>query len=209
MDLSGIVDDVPAILECWHLGSQSGNAIADVLFGDYNPSGKLPVSFPYHVGQEPLYYNQKNTGRPYSPNHVTYSAYRDVPKKALFPFGFGLSYTTFEYSDLKLDKKTISTDGSLTATVQVTNTGKHSGEEVVQLYIRDLVGSLVRPVRELKGFQKIKLEPKETKKVTFEITPELLQFYTANNKWEVEPGTFSIWIGGSSEAELSSEFEVE
>ncbi|MDP5230582.1 MAG: glycoside hydrolase family 3 C-terminal domain-containing protein, partial [Cellulophaga sp.] len=208
MDLTRASEIAPAILECWHLGSESGNAIADVLFGDYNPSGKLPVSFPHNVGQEPLYYNQKNTGRPYSATHVTYSGYTDAPKTALYPFGFGLSYTTFEYSDLALDKTEIGVNGELKASVKVTNTGKVDGEEVVQLYLRDVVGSLVRPIKELKGFEKILLKAGESKTITFTINTDLLQFYTANNKWEVEPGEFNVWIGGDSTTKLKDTFSV-
>ncbi|MBJ7880832.1 beta-glucosidase BglX [Gelidibacter salicanalis] len=208
MDLSRASEIVPSILECWHLGSESGNAIADVLFGDYNPSGKLPVSFPYHVGQEPLYYNQKNTGRPYSPNHVTFSGYRDAPKGALYPFGFGLSYTTFEYSDIRLDQTEMAVNGDLKVSVDVKNTGDVEGEEVVQLYIRDMVGSLVRPIKELKGFEKINLKAGASQTVIFTINAELLQFYTANNTWEVEPGAFTVWIGGDSNTKLKTGFSV-
>lgn len=208
MDLSRPTELVPSLLECWHLGSQSGYAIADVLFGDFNPSGKLPVSFPYNVGQVPIYYNQKNTGRPSNATQVTYSHYRDAPKTALYPFGFGLSYTEFTYSDLTLDKTEISASGELKASVIVKNSGDRVGEEVVQLYIRDLVASYIRPVKELKGFEKILLQPGETKKVTFLINAETLQFYTANKKWEVEPGTFDIWVGGSSTTELKQRFNV-
>ncbi len=208
MDISWAAQHVPSILECWHLGSQSGNAIADVLFGDYNPSGKLPVSFPYHVGQEPLYYNQKMTGRPFSPQHVTFSGYRDAPKEALYPFGYGLSYTTFEYKNLQLDKTEIPVSGEIKVSVEITNTGKRDGEEVVQLYIRDLVGSLTRPIKELKGFEKINLKSGETKTVTFTINSKTLQFYTVNKKWEVEPGNFEIWIGTDSKASLKATFNV-
>jgi|26BtaG_2_1085354.scaffolds.fasta_scaffold07301_2 beta-glucosidase len=208
MDLSRASEIAPSILECWHLGSESGNAIADVLFGDYNPSGKLPVSFPHHVGQEPLYYNQKNTGRPFSQNHVTFSGYRDAPKGALYPFGFGLSYTTFEYADLKLDQTEMAADGEIKVSVTVKNTGNVDGEEVVQMYIRDLVGSLVRPIKELKGFEKISLKAGDSKTVSFTINAELLQFYTANNKWEVEPGAFNVWIGGDSTTKLKASFNV-
>lgn len=208
MDLSRASEIAPSILECWHLGSESGNAIADVLFGDYNPSGKLPVSFPHHVGQEPLYYNQKNTGRPFSQNHVTFSGYRDAPKGALYPFGFGLSYTTFEYADLKLDQTEMTADGEIKVSVTVKNTGDVDGEEVVQLYIRDLVGSLVRPIKELKGFEKISLKAGDSKTVSFTINAELLQFYTANNKWEVEPGAFNVWVGGDSTTKLKASFNV-
>lgn len=208
MDLSRPTALVPSILECWHLGSQSGYAIADVLFGDYNPSGKLPVSFPHNVGQVPLYYNQKNTGRPSNATQVTYSHYRDAPKTALYPFGFGLSYTEFTYSDLTLDRTEMLVDGKLEVSVNVTNTGDSAGEEIVQLYIRDLVASYIRPVKELKGFKKIMLKPGETKKVAFLINAETLQFYTANKKWEVESGEFDIWIGGSSETNLKKRFLV-
>jgi beta-glucosidase len=208
MDLSRPTKLVPSILECWHLGSQSGYAIADVLFGDYNPSGKLPVSFPHNVGQQPLYYNQKNTGRPSNPTQVTYSHYRDAPKTALYPFGFGLSYTEFSYSDLKLNKTEISKDGEIEVSVTLTNSGDRAGEEVVQLYIRDLVASYIRPVKELKDFKKIYLKPGESEEIMFTITAEKLQFYTPNKRWEVEPGQFDVWIGGSSVANLKESFRV-
>ncbi len=208
MDISWAAEHVPSILECWHLGSQAGNAIADVLFGDYNPSGKLPVSFPHNVGQEPLYYNQKNTGRPFSEKHVTFSTYRDAPKTALYPFGYGLSYTTFEYKNLRLDKSEIPVDGKIQVSVDVTNTGSRDGEEVVQLYIRDLVGSITRPIKELKGFKKIFLKASKTKTVTFTINNETLQFYTINKKWEVEPGNFNVWVGGDSNTTLKASFTV-
>lgn len=208
MDLSRPSEIVPSILECWHLGSESGNAIADVVFGDYNPSGKLPMSFPRSVGQEPLYYNQKNTGRPYNAKHVTFSGYRDVPKSALYPFGFGLSYTSFSYGAPVLSSTEISKDGQLEITVEVTNTGKVKGEEVVQLYIRDLVGSLVRPIKELKKFEKIMLQSGEKKTVSFIINSKDLQFYTINKKWEVEPGDFEIFIGGDSSTKNKIKFTV-
>ncbi|SDH76262.1 beta-glucosidase BglX [Winogradskyella thalassocola] len=208
MDLSRASEVAPTILECWHLGSESGNAIADVIFGDYNPSGKLPVSFPHHVGQEPLYYNQKNTGRPYGSTQVTYSSYRDAPRSALYPFGHGLSYTTFSYDNFKLSTTEINASEHIEVSVNVTNAGKRNGEEVVQLYIRDLVGSLVRPIKELKGFKKLMIKAGETKTVTFKINAETLQFYTANKKWEVEPGAFEVWVGGSSLAELKQSFSV-
>lgn len=208
MDISWAANNVPSILECWFLGSQSGNAIADVLFGDYNPSGKLPVSFPHNVGQEPLYYNQKNTGRPSSPSHVTYSGYTDAPKSALYPFGYGLSYSTFEYKNLKLDKSVISKEGSIKVSVDVFNSGGRDGEEVVQLYIRDLIGSITRPVRELKAFEKVMIKAGETKTIHFTINSDVLQFYTLNKKWEVEPGDFNLWVGGDSKASLKASFVV-
>lgn len=208
MDISWAANHVPSILECWFLGSESGNAMADVLFGDYNPSGKLPVSFPYNVGQEPLYYNQKNTGRPYSSSYVTYSGYTDAPKTALYPFGYGLSYTSFEYNNLKLDRNEILKDGEIKVSVEVSNTGTVDGEEVVQLYIRDLVGSLTRPIKELKGFKKLMIKSGETKTVSFTIDAKTLQFYTANKTWEVEPGDFNVWVGGDSTTNLKETFSV-
>jgi len=201
-------ENIPAILECRHLGSEAGNAIADVLFGDYNPSGKLPVSFPHSVGQEPLYYNHKNTGRPFNPVHVTYAGYRDSPKTALYPFGYGLSYTKFSYDNLSIDKKSMHKNESATVSVEVKNTGNRDGEEVVQLYIHDVTGSLTRPVRELKGFQKIFLKAGESKTVSFKIDNEVLKFYTARNKWETEPGEFEIFVGGSSQTELKTTLVV-
>ena len=209
MDISKANEILPGILVTWHLGSESGNAIADVLFGDYNPSGKLPVSFPRNAGQEPLYYNQKNTGRPYHRTDVTYSGYQDVEKSPLYPFGFGLSYTDFSYNNLKVDKETVNVDGKMTLSVDVKNTGEVTGEEVVQLYIRDLVGSLVRPVKELKGFEKIKLKAGETKTVSFIIDKEVLQFYTINRKWEVEPGEFLLFVGGNSLTKLKQKITIE
>lgn len=208
LDISWASERIPSIVECWLLGSQSGNAIADVLFGDYNPSGKLPASFPHNVGQEPLYYNQKMTGRPSSLEHVTFSGYRDAPKTALYPFGFGLSYTTFEYSTLTLDKTEFSKNEEIKISVDVSNTGKMDGEEVVQLYLRDLVGSITRPIKELKGFQKIDLKKGETKTISFTIDRKTLEFYTINKKWEVEPGDFEVWIGGSSVTNNKSTFKV-
>ena len=209
MDISEANKILSSILVTWHLGSESGNAIADVLFGDYNPSGKLPVSFPRNVGQEPFYYNQKNTGRPYNDRDVTYSGYTDSKKTPLYPFGYGLSYTTFTYNNLKVDKETITADGTIIFSVDVKNTGKVVGEEVVQLYIRDLVASVIRPVKELKGFQKIKLKAGETKTVHFTIDKEVLQFYTINRKWEVEPGEFLLFVGGNSSTEIKQKIVVQ
>lgn len=208
LEISWASENIPAILVAWQLGTESGNAIADVLFGKYNPSGKLPVSFPRAVGQEPLYYNQKMTGRPTNPTDVTYSAYTDEEKTALYPFGFGLSYTTFEYGDLSLSSNEMTQQGSIKVTVPVTNAGSIAGKEVVQLYLRDLVASTTRPVKELKGFELIQLQPGETKQVTFEITNDLLEFYNAERKWTSEPGKFQVMVGGNS-ADLKVEsFEL-
>ncbi|MUP44937.1 beta-glucosidase BglX [Gramella sp. BOM4] len=199
LEITWAAENIPAIVEAWQLGTESGNAIADVLLGKYNPSGKLPVSFPRAVGQEPLYYNRKNTGRPYSPEHVTYSHYTDIENGPLYPFGYGLSYTTFEYAEPELSASEISGDGSARLSVAVTNTGEVKGKEIVQFYLRDLVASAARPVKELKGFEMLELEPGETKTAEFIIDSETLQFYTADGKWEAEEGEFELMVGPDSE----------
>ena len=198
MTLEWASDHVGALVEAWLLGSQSGHAIADVLFGDFNPSGKLPVSFPRVVGQLPLYYNHKNTGRPGPLPVVFWSWYTDVPNQPLYAFGFGLSYTSFTYSDPKLSAKEIGRGGEVRVSVTVTNSGRRAGAEVVQLYLRDLVGSVTRPVKELKGFQKVELAPGEAREVSFALKASDLAFYTAQGKWEAEPGDFKVFVGGSS-----------
>ncbi|HSP40870.1 MAG TPA: beta-glucosidase BglX [Gillisia sp.] len=198
MDISWAAENLPGILVTWQLGSESGNAIADVLFGKYNPSGKLPVSFPRSVGQEPLYYNQKNTGRPSNPEHVTYSWYTDSEKDALFPFGFGLSYTTFEYSEPELSALEMNEEENLELSFNLKNSGKVKGKEVVQLYLRDVVASATRPMKELKGFQLVELAPGESKNIKFTIDDKMLQFYSANRKWESEAGKFELFIGSNS-----------
>jgi len=200
--------NIPAILNVWFGGTQSGNAIADVLFGTVNPSGKLPVTFPQNIGQVPLYYNHKNTGRPL-PEGEWYQKYRsnylDVTNDPLYPFGFGLSYTRFTYGDLILDKTQLTGDQALTASIDLTNSGKYDGAEVVQLYIRDLVGSITRPVKELKGFRKVFLKAGETKTITFTITPEDLKFFNYDLKFDWEPGEFVIMAGGNSRDVQSSQ----
>ena len=196
-------EHVPAILNVWFGGSEAAYAIGDVLFGDVNPSGKLTMTFPKNVGQIPLFYNHKNTGRPLAAGkwfEKFRSNYLDVDNEPLYPFGYGLSYTTFQYSDIALSTPTLGKDGSVTAVVTVTNTGKHDGAEVVQLYIRDLVGSITRPVRELKGFNKIFLRAGESKTVSFTITRDLLRFYDYDLNYVAEPGDFDIMIGGNSQA---------
>ena len=196
-------ENVPAILNVWFGGSEAAYAIGDVLFGDVNPSGKLTMTFPKNVGQIPLFYNHKNTGRPLAEGkwfEKFRSNYLDVDNEPLYPFGYGLSYTTFRYSDITLDKTVMGQDGSVTATVSVTNTGKRDGAEVVQLYIRDLVGSITRPVKELKGFEKVFIKAGESKTISFKITPELLRFYDYDLNHVAEPGDFDIMIGGSSQA---------
>jgi beta-glucosidase len=198
LTIESIDNKASAILETWFLGTTAGDAIADVLFGDYNPSGKLPVTFPRNVGQIPIFYNAKNTGRPISEDKFT-SKYLDVPNTPLYPFGYGLSYTTFEYSDITLNTKEMPMDGTLEALVTVTNTGERPGEEVVQLYIRQLFGSITRPLKELKAFEKIALQPGESKEVKFQLTWKNLAFYNASNEFAAEPGEFFLFIGTSSE----------
>lgn len=203
--------NVPAILNVWFAGSEAGLAIGDVLFGDVNPSGKLTTTFPKSVGQIPLFYNHKNTGRPLADGawfQKFRSNYIDVDNEPLYPFGYGLSYTTFSYSDIALDKTSMNDKGELTATVTLTNTGKKDGAEVVQLYIRDLVGSVTRPVKELKGFEKIFLKAGESKKVSFKITPEMLKFYNYNLDFVCEPGDFEVMIGGDSQMVKKASFKL-
>lgn len=206
-------ENLPAIVEAWHLGTESGNAIAEVLYGDYNPSGKLPMSFPRSVGQMPLYYNHKNTGRPGAKGadqgSVFWSHYGDEKNTPLYPFGYGLSYTEFEYSDIMLSKPKLANGTKIEASVILTNTGIFKGKEVVQMYIRDHYASVTRPVRELKDFELVELAPGQSKQITFEITPETLQFYSANKKWESEPGTFSVFIGTNSTTTRGLDFELE
>ncbi|NMH28648.1 glycoside hydrolase family 3 N-terminal domain-containing protein [Flavobacterium silvaticum] len=204
-------DNMPTIVYTWWLGSEAGNAIADVLFGDYNPSGKLPMTFPRTEGQIPLYYNHTSTGRPAKneDDKIYVSAYIDLQNSPKFPFGYGLSYTTFGYSDLKLSKQVIRKNETLQLSLTVTNTGKVAGEEVVQLYIKDRFASIVRPVKELKDFQKIKLEAGESKTVTFTIDNDKLSFYHENLDFASEAGEFDVMIGSSSEdIRLKSEFEL-
>ena len=205
-------EHVPAILNVWFGGSEAAYAIGDVLFGDVNPSGKLTMTFPKNVGQIPLFYNHKNTGRPLAAGNwfeKFRSNYLDVDNEPLYPFGYGLSYTTFQYSDIALSTPVMGQNGSTTAVVTVTNTGKRDGAEVVQLYIRDLVGSITRPVRELKGFEKVFLKAGESKTVSFKITPELLRFYDYDLNHVAEPGDFDVMIGGSSQAEKDSPTDTE
>jgi beta-glucosidase len=202
-------ENIPAIVEAWQLGTQSGNAVAEVLYGEYNPSGKLPMTFPRNVGQVPIYYNFKNTGRPVmdEPESVFWSHYIDEKNTPLYAFGHGLSYSKFEYADLQLSSPSFNKNGKIEVSVTIKNTGKVKGKEVVQLYIRDLIGSVTRPVKELKGFEMIELQPNETKKVTFEINEKTIEYFTANRKWEAEIGDFKVFIGGSSITKLEGDFQ--
>ena len=200
--------NIPSIVEAWQLGTQTGNAVAQVLYGDYNPSGKLPMSFPRSVGQIPIYYNYKNTGRPGPKKEIFWSHYNDEVNTPLYPFGYGLSYTSFEYSNIKIDNKNLIPGETLNVSVDLKNTGNFSGKEVVQLYIKDRFASVTRPVRELKGFEMVMLSPGETKTINFEISESLLKFYTANETWESESGFFDIFIGTNSNANLQDSFEL-
>ena len=208
LSINWIDENVPSILETWFLGVQMGPAVVDVLFGDYNPSGKLPVTFPRTVGQAPIYYNAKNTGRPPDPNNRYTSKYQDVPWTPLYPFGHGLSYTTFTYGEPTLSAATMRATDSVTVSVTVTNSGTVAGEEVVQLYVRDDVASVARPVKELKGFRKISLAPGASQPVSFVLRPDDLAFYNREMKRVVEPGTFTVYVGGSSADTKQARFTV-
>jgi beta-glucosidase len=199
-----------AILETWFAGTEAGNAIADILFGTYNPSGKLTATFPQHLGQVPIFYNHKSTGRPYNGQMLDKykSRYLDAPNEPLYPFGFGLSYTTFTYGDVKLSSSSITNADKLTVTCRVTNSGSKAGEEVVQLYVQDIVGSVTRPVKELKGFQKIMLQPGESKDVMFTLTSNDLSFYRLDMTYGTEPGKFNVFVGGNSRDVKSAELTL-
>ena len=202
LDLHGVIDEADAILEAWFPGTEGGAAIADLLFGDKNPSGKLSMSFPYSVGQIPVYYNHYHTGRPQNDPHSgeTYvSRYLDIPNEPLFPFGFGLSYTTFSYKNAKLSNKTMGVDTSITISVDITNTGDVKGEEIVQLYIQDVVGEVVRPIKELKGFEKVLLHPRETKTISFTITEQQLRYHHSDLQYKSDRGAFIAYIGSNSQ----------
>ncbi|WP_423818308.1 beta-glucosidase BglX [Salinimicrobium sp. TIG7-5_MAKvit] len=202
--------NIPAIVEAWQLGTQTGNAVAQVLYGDYNPSGKLPMTFPRNIGQTPIYYNHQNTGRPEDPNPgadmVWWSHYMDVENTPLYPFGYGLSYTTFKYDNLKLNKEQFEMGGEVQVSVDVANTGNYDGKEVVQLYIRDLYGSTVRPVRELKGFELVELKKGEKRTVNFTLTEAELGFFNNKGEYVVEPGEFEVFVGGNSVETLKASF---
>ena len=196
-------EHVPAIVEAWQLGSQSGQAIAEVLYGDYNPSGKLPMTFPRSVGQVPIYYNYKSTGRPKlpSPGEVFWTHYQDQNNTPLYPFGYGLSYTSFEYSNLQVSK---SSNQKIFVSVDIKNTGNLTGKEVVQLYIKDHVARPTRPIKELKGFDLIELKPNRTKTVKFELTSQEFGYFDNKRNFEMQPGEFTIYVGGDSTAQLNS-----
>ncbi len=208
LTINWLAENSPAILETWFAGTQAGHAIADVLFGDVNPGGKLPVTFPRSVGQSPIYYNHKSTGRPPDAKNKYTSKYLDVSWTPLYPFGYGLSYTQFRLSNLTLSAPRIRPDGRVTASVEIENTGRHAGDEVVQLYIRDMAASVTRPVKELRGFERVTLRPGERRRVEFTLAPEHLGFYNRQMRFIVEPGAFKVFVGTSSADGLEASFEV-
>ncbi len=208
MSFPWAAEALPAILVAWHPGTMAGHAVADVLFGAHNPSGRLPVSFPRRVGQVPLYYNHRSTGRPPLAHDRTTSKYLDVPNTPQYPFGFGLSYTTFGYSDLKVSTPRLSRRGSLTVSATIRNAGRRFGAEVVQLYVQDVAASMTRPVRELKGFRRIELEPGAATRVSFTLTPADLMFCDAALRWVAEPGAFKVWIGPDATGGLEGTFTL-
>jgi beta-glucosidase len=204
-----VVDDAPALLEAWFPGVQAGPAVADVVFGKINPGGKLPVAFPRRLGQVPIYYNHEPTGRPCDPNQKYVSRHRDIPSCApLFAFGHGLSYTTFEVSDLRLSSSTVSKNGSLRASVTVTNTGRRKGDEVVQLYLHDPVASISQPVRRLRGFERVTLNPGASRTITFTLDKSDFGLYDNRGKLVVEPGQIDVYAGNSSSAAMMQSFTV-
>jgi beta-glucosidase len=209
LTLSKVVASSPAILEAWFPGVEAGNAVADVLFGKVNPGGKLPVTFPQSVGQVPIYYNREPTGRPCDTTSKYNSRYRDLPTcDPLFPFGYGLSYTTFAVSNLKLSSSTLRQHGSVIASVDVKNTGSRAGDDVVQLYIHDPVASISQPVRRLRGFQRVTLDPGQTQTVSFRLDASDVGFYDNSGRFVVEPGTIDVYAGDSSTADLTQSFQV-
>jgi beta-glucosidase len=208
LTINWVAENAPAIVETWFAGTQAGHAIADVLFGDVNPGGKLPVTFPRAVGQIPLTYNYKNTGRPPDPNNKYTSKYLDVPVTPLYPFGYGLSYTRFRVANLQLSAQRIRPDGRLTVSVEVENIGSRAGDEVVQLYIRDVAASVTRPVKELRGFERVTLRPGEKRRVELSLGPEHLGFYNRDMRFVVEPGAFKVFAGNSSVDLLEASFDV-
>jgi len=209
LTLEGVVDDAPAILDAWFPGVQAGPAVADVVFGQVNPGGKLPVSFPRRLGQVPIYYNHEPTGRPCDPEQKYVSRHRDIPScSPLFEFGHGLSYTTFDVSNLQLSSSTVSKNGSLRASVTVTNTGRRKGDEVVQLYLHDPVASISQPVRRLRGFERVTLDPGKSRSVTFTLDKSDFGFYDNRGKFTVEPGQIDVYAGNSSSASMTQSFTV-
>lgn len=212
LDLTDISGEADAILEAWQPGTEGGAAIAEILYGDENPSGKLTMSFPYTAGQVPVYYNHYNTGRPKDAPDAQeryVSQYLDIPNKPLFPFGYGLSYTTYSYKKINISADTLVKGDKLTVSAEITNTGSTAGEEIVQFYIRDAVGEVVRPLKELKGFKRIALEPGETKRAEFSISEEQLRYHHADLSFKSDNGQFFAYIGSSSDEVMTIPFKLQ
>ena len=201
-----LADNAPALLESWFPGTEGGNAVADTLFGSVDPGGKLPMSFPRNVGQIPISYNELPTGRPFDPNNKYTSKYLDVPNTPQYPFGYGLSYTSFSLSNLRLSSSGTSAGGAIQVRADITNTGSVSGDDVVQLYLHESDTSILQPVRRLEGFQRVTLDPGKTQTVSFRLGRQNLGFYNAQGRFVVEPGTFDVWVGDSSDGGLHSTF---
>jgi beta-glucosidase len=208
LTLGWLADNAPALIESWFPGTEGGNAVADVLFGKVNPAGKLPMSFPRNVGQIPMSYNELPTGRPADPNNKYTSKYLDVPNTPQFPFGYGLSYTKFALSNLRLSASSISARDTLRVTADISNTGSVAGDDVAQLYIHDQVASVLQPVRRLAGFKRVTLAPGQTSTVTFTLTSADLGFYNNQGAFVVEPGAFDVWVGDSSVGGLPGGFTL-
>jgi len=200
------VPQVDAIIYAWHPGIEGAAALGEIIFGRHAPKGRLPITFPRATGQVPIYYNYKNSGRPIQSEDWFTTRYLDLPASPLFPFGYGLSYTTFDYANMALSDRTFK--GKISASAEITNTGKNPGSELVQLYVRDMVGSLTRPVRELKGFQRVELQPGETRRVSFTITEEMLAFTRFDGSRGVEPGRYRVWIAPDSSAGKWADFTL-
>jgi beta-glucosidase len=208
LTISWLADNAPALLESWFPGTEGGNAVADVLFGKVNPGGKLPMSFPRNVGQIPISYNELPTGRPYDPNNKYTSRYLDVPNTPQYPFGYGLSYTTFALSNLHVSSASIPANGTVTVAADITNTGTTAGDDVVQLYIHESGTSILQPVRKLEGFQRVTLKPGQAQTVTFKLGSANLGFYNNQGQFAVEPGSFDVYVGDSSVGGLHDQFTV-
>jgi beta-glucosidase len=208
LTLDWVADNAPALLEAWYPGTEGGNAVADVLFGKVNPGGKLPMTFPRNVGQIPISYNELPTGRPYDPNNKYTSKYLDIPNTPQYPFGYGLSYSTFTLSNLRVSAGSVSTSGTVTVTADITNTGSVAGDDVAQLYIHEDGTTILQPVRRLEGFQRLTLAPGQTKTVTFTLGPSNIGFYNNLGQFEVDPGTVDVYVGDSSVGGLQSQFTV-
>ena len=209
LTINWLADNAPGLLEAWQPGIEGGNAVADVLFGKVNPSGKLPVTFPRDVGQIPIYYNQLQTGRPADPNNKYTSKYLDVPNTPLYSFGYGLTYASFAFSNLRLSSPTIAANGTVTVKADLTNTGQTSGTDVAQLYIHNRNARILRPIRQLEGFDRVSLTPGQTRTVTFTLNKNNLGYYDNNGQFVLDPGAFDVFVGDSSTGGLQGQFSVQ